>query len=130
MAEEIKKVLSIQFDGKETISDVKQQVADLKKELDACVVGSKEAEAKSQELAQAQQKLKAAMAGAIDNTGKLTNTYHGLVTQMNKLKAAQKQVDVSTKAGRKEYELYAKEINSINDCWRYTLCLLKDFTFI
>ena len=115
MAEEIKKVLSIQFDGKETIGDVKKEVAELKKELDACAVGSSEAAKKSQELAQAQEKLKAAMRGAIDENGKLTETYNGLVSKMAKLKAAQKEIDISTRAGRKEYKAYAKEIKNIND---------------
>lgn len=115
MAEEIKKVLSIQFDGKETIGDVKKEVAELKKELDACAVGSQAAADKSKELAQAEQKLKAAMKGAITDAGKLDQSYNGLVSQMAKLKAAQKTIDLSTKAGRKEYQEYAKEINSLND---------------
>lgn len=115
MTEEIKKVLEIEFKGQQTIGDVKTEVANLKKELDACVAGSAEAEEKSQELAQAQEKLKAAMKGAVDETGKLNNSYNGIVSQMNKLKAAQKQVDVSTKAGKKQYQQYAQEINKLND---------------
>ena len=115
MTEEIKKVLEIEFKGQQTIGDVKKEIAELKKELDACAAGSDEAAKKSLELAQAEQKLKAATKGCVDENGKLDQSYNGLVTQMAKLKAAQKQVDTSTRAGRKQYEAYAKEINKLND---------------
>lgn len=112
--EEIKKILTIEFDGQKTIADVKAEIAQLKKELDSCAAGSEEATKKADELAQAELNLKAAMKGAVDETGKLTKSYNGLSKQMAKLKAAQKQVDLSTKDGRKQFEAYAKEINKIN----------------
>ena len=113
--EEVKKIIDIQFNGKESIADVKKEISQLKKELDGCAVGSKAAQDKSLELAQAQEKLKAAMKGAITETGKLDQSYNGLVTRMKMLKDAQKQVDLSTKAGRKQFADYSKEINKIND---------------
>ena len=113
--EEVKKIIDIQFNGKESIADVKKEISQLKKELDECAVGSKAAQDKSLELAKAQEKLKAAMKGAITDTGKLDNSYNGLVTRMKMLKDAQKQVDLSTKAGRKQFADYSKEINKIND---------------
>ena len=113
--EEVKKIIDIQFNGKESIADVKKEISQLKKELDECAVGSEAAKDKSLELAQAQEKLKAAMKGAITETGKLDKSYNGLVTRMKMLKDAQKQVDLSTKAGRKQFVEYSKEINKIND---------------
>lgn len=115
MAEDIKRVLDIEFNGQQTISDLKREVAGLKKELDGCAAGSAEAKAKAQELAQAQNNLKAAMKGCVDENGKLNNSYNGMSVQMAKLKAAQKDVDLSTRKGRKEYKAYAKEINKLND---------------
>lgn len=113
--EEVKKIIDIQFNGKQSIADVKKEISQLKKELDECAVGSKAAQEKSLELAQAQEKLKAAMKGAIDETGKLDQSYNGLVNRMAQLKAAQKQIDISTKEGKKQFMDYAKEINGIND---------------
>lgn len=113
--EEIKTVLQIDFQGAESIGDLKAKVAQLKDELNACAAGSDEAANKAYELAKAENTLKAATKGAIDTTGKLTQSYNGLSSQMARLKIAQKNVDVSTEAGRKKYAEYAKEINTLND---------------
>lgn len=113
--EEIKKVLEIQFKGQQSIGDLKKEVAQLKKELDACAAGSEDAAKKSLELTKAENTLKAATKGAITENGKLAQSYNGLSSQMARLKAAQKQIDLSTKAGRKQWKEYAKEINQIND---------------
>ena len=115
MAEEIKKVLEIEFKGQKTIGDVKKEIAQLKKELDACAAGSDEARKKSLELAKAENTLKAATKGVIDETGQLSNSYNGLVAQMDRLKIAQKNIDLSTAAGKKQFEAYAKKIKAIND---------------
>ena len=113
--EDIKTVLQIDFQGAESIGDLKAKVAQLKDELKACAAGSDEAADKAYELAKAENTLKAATKGAIDTTGKLAQSYNGLSSQMARLKIAQKNIDVSTKAGRKEYAEYAKEINKLND---------------
>lgn len=113
--DEIKTILQIDFQGAESIGDLKAKVAQLKDELKACAAGSDEAADKAYELAKAENTLKAATKGAIDTTGKLAQSYNGLSSQMARLKIAQKNVDVSTKAGRKEYAEYAKEINKLND---------------
>ena len=113
--EDIKTVLQIDFQGAESIGDLKAKVAQLKDELKACAAGSDEAADKAYELAKAENTLKAATKGAIDTTGKLAQSYNGLSSQMARLKIAQKNIDVSTKAGRKQYAEYAKEINKLND---------------
>jgi hypothetical protein len=51
----------------------------------------------------------------VDASGKLTTTYNGLVAQMAKLKAEQKNVDISTEEGKQTFAEYAEEINGIND---------------
>ena len=112
---EIKRIIDIEFKGAKTIGDIKKDITQLKKELDQCANGSKEAAAKSLELARAQNTLTAAMKGCVDETGKLDNSYNGLVSQMNRLKIAQKQIDLSTKDGQKEFNKLGKEIKSIND---------------
>jgi len=114
--EEIKKTLSLEVKGQKTIADLKQEVSALKKELEGCAVGSEEAKEKSQELAQAQTQLTAAMKGAVDETGELDNSYNGLVAQMALLKAEQKATcDLMTTEGKKAWADYAKRINDIND---------------
>ena len=116
MAEtEIKRIIDIEFKGAQTIGDIKKQISQLKKELDECAAGSKQAADKSLELANAQNTLSAAMKGCVTEVGKLDNSYNGLVTRMNRLKIAQKQVDLTTKEGVKQFQDYAKQIKGINN---------------
>lgn len=113
--EDIKTVLQIDFQGAQSIGDLKAKVGELRDELKACAAGSQEAADKAYELAKAENTLKAAEKGAIDTTGKLAKTYNGLSSEMARLKIAQKNIDISTKQGRKDYETYAKAINKLND---------------
>lgn len=71
-----------------SISDLKAKVSEYRKELNECTIGSEEAKQKNIELREAQAQLTAAMNGAVDATGKLDNSYNGLVSQMAALKAS------------------------------------------
>ena len=111
-----KRVITIDTEAAgKSIKDLKAQIAALRKQLDDYAVGSEEATQTAQKLQQAQIDLTAAQKGAVDSTGKLTTTYNGLVAQMAKLKAEQKNIDVSTEEGREAFAKYAEEINGIND---------------
>ena len=111
-----KRVITIDTEAAgKSIKDLKAQIAALRKQLDDYAVGSEEATQTAQKLQQAQIDLTAAQKGAVDSTGKLTTTYNGLVAQMAKLKAEQKNVDISTEEGRATFAKYAEEINGIND---------------
>ena len=113
---EKKRVITIDTEAAgKSIKDLKEQVAALRKQLDDYAVGSEEATQTAQKLQQAQIDLTAAQKGAVDASGKLTTTYNGLVAQMAKLKAEQKNVDISTEEGKKAFADYAEEINGIND---------------
>ena len=111
-----KRVITIDTgEAGKSIKDLKAQVAALKKQLDECAVGSEEAAEAALTLQKAQVDLTAAQKGAVDSAGKLKTTYNGLVAQMAKLKAEQKNVDISTEEGKATFAEYAEEINGIND---------------
>jgi len=112
---EVKRIIDIEFKGTQTIGDIKKNISQLKKELDQCQHGSKEAANKALELARAQNTLSAAMKGCVDESGKLDNSYNGLVTRMNRMKLVQKQLNLETDEGKKKFKEYAAEINKINN---------------
>lgn len=93
-----------------TIGELKKEISSLKKELDECGEGTQEASDKAKELADKQAELTAAMKGSVDTTGKLNDSYNGLVGQMAKLKAEWRAT--TDEAKRKEL---AEQITSIND---------------
>lgn len=89
MADEKVRVVKIDTGGAvQSVSNLKSKISEYRKELNECTVGSEEAKKKAIELREAQAQLTAAMNGAIDATGKIDNSYNGLVSQMAKLKAA------------------------------------------
>ena len=71
-----------------SISDLKAQVSEYRKELNECTIGSEEARVVNIQLREAQAQLTAAMNGAVKATGELDNSYNGLVSQMAALKAS------------------------------------------
>lgn len=116
MAIDSKKVLAIDTSESQlSIAQLKKQVSDYKKELDNCIVGSKEAADAADKLNKAQTALNAAQKGAIDTMGKLDDSYNGLSNQMRKLKDEQKKIDLATADGQKRFDEYAKKIFEIND---------------
>lgn len=116
MAIDSKKILDIDTSNAQvSISQLKDKVKEYRKELDGCVVGSKEAAEASDKLNKAQTALTAAQKGAIDAVGKLDESYNGLSAQMRKLKDEQKKIDLSTEEGVKKFKEYAKQIDGIND---------------
>lgn len=105
------KVISIDLSGSiKSIADLKEAVKQYKEELKECAIGSEEAKQKNIELREAQALLTAAQNGAIEATGKLDNSYNGLVSQMAALKASWRST-----TDEMERKNLAKQINSIND---------------
>lgn len=116
MAIDSKKVLDIDTGAAQmTISKLKEVVKEYRKELDGCIVGSKEAADATAKLEKAQVALQAAQKGAINTVGELDNSYNGLSRQMKKLMDEQKKIDTSTEAGMKAFQEYGKQIYGIND---------------
>lgn len=118
MAEPEEKVRVLKLDTQsavKSVADLKSEVATYRKEMEQAAIGSEQYKTAQQNLLDAQNALQAAQRGCIDTVGKLDNSYNGLVVQMKKLKDAQKQIDVSTEAGKKAYADYAKKINGINN---------------
>lgn len=110
------KVLDINADnGKKTLRELQKEIKGLKEELLDMEAGSEKASYAATELAQKEAMLKASMKGAADAAGTLNNSYNGLVAQMSQLKSAQKAIDLSNEAGRKEYARLAEQINGLNN---------------
>jgi len=105
-----------------SVNDLRQNVAQLKKNLGDLEIGTDEYQSTLKELTVNQTALKNAMyatdasmedlsAGAKG----LSTTYNGLVAQMAQLKTQLRNVDVSTESGQAQFKKYAEQINEIND---------------
>ena len=127
MAQDTISILDVKVDPAiKSIGELRENIKALKKTLNETQVDSAEGWEKYQktlkELQVNQNALKDAayatggsFEGLIESAKGASNTYNGLVHRMADLKTQLRSTDVSTKAGRKEFEALAKEINNVNN---------------
>lgn len=122
------KVQILAIEQVKTLADLKNNVRELKKELDTLEVGSEKYRETLQALDVNQNALKDAMyatsataettAGNMQNLTKAAqgadNTYNGLVHHMADLKKQMRSVDLSTAEGVAKFNQLSNEINGIN----------------
>lgn len=88
MAEKVE-ILEIETGNSEqTLKDLKDQIKELRKELDGCTIGSDKFKSTLDELTTAQDKLKKATKGSTDTNEALEGSYDALVKKMSELKKA------------------------------------------
>lgn len=88
MAEKVE-ILEIETGNSEqTLKELKDQIKELRKELDGCAIGSDKFKSTLNELTAAQDKLKKATKGNTDTNEALEGSYDALVKKMSELKKA------------------------------------------
>lgn len=88
MAEKVE-ILEIETGNSEqTLKELKDQIKELRKELDGCTIGSDKFKSTLNELTTAQDKLKKATKGNTDTNEALEGSYDALVKKMSELKKA------------------------------------------
>lgn len=105
-----------------TINDLKTNIRELQKQVNAAKVGSDEYNDAVKELEQNQRALKAVTYGTTEDFDKLqksvlttTKSYNTLVKQLASYKAEMRNVDISTEAGKAQFDDLAKKIKGVND---------------
>lgn len=127
MAQETISILDVKVDPAiKSIGELRENIKALKKQLNETQVDSAEGWKQYQktlkELQVNQNALKDAayatggsFEGLIETAKGASNTYNGLVHRMADLKTQLRSTDVSTQAGRKEFERLAGEIKNVNN---------------
>lgn len=117
------KVLDIQVDGAvKSIGDLKNNIKELKKQLEEQEIGSEKYQETLNELKLNQNALKDAMYATSASMEDLRQSasgagesYNSLVHRMSALKEELRNVDVSTEEGKKRFSELAGQINNVND---------------
>ena len=97
------------------IGELKQAIQDLTKEMQKETIGTEEYIEKSKQLKNEQDLLKTVMLQQKQVVADSAKTYNALSARMAELKIQQKNVNLATEAGRKQFAELAGEINKIND---------------
>lgn len=98
-----------------SIGGLKDQIKALKGEIEDLPLDDPDYRERVKELTEAEVLLKDAMYGqkvAVDNVNK---SYASMSAEMGRLKAIQKQLDISTEEGRKQFDAMSVTINGLND---------------
>ena len=99
----------------QSVGELKKSIQDLTKAMQEETIGTEEYIEKSKQLKNEQDLLKTVMLQQKQVVADSEKTYNALSARMAELKIAQKNVNLATEAGRKEFANLAGEINKIND---------------
>lgn len=99
----------------QSVGELKKSIQDLTKAMQEETIGTEEYIEKSKQLKNEQDLLKTVMLQQKIVVADNAKTYNALSARMAELKIQQKNVNVATEAGRKEFANLATEINKIND---------------
>lgn len=97
------------------VGELKQAIQDLTKAMQNETIGTEEYIEKSKQLKNEQDLLKTVMLQQKIVVADNAKTYNALSARMAELKIAQKNVNVGTEEGRKQFAALATQINKIND---------------
>lgn len=125
MAEQTEEVAILKVgtdDAVKSLADLRENIKELKKELENLDIGSEEYQSTLDQLKVNQNAVKDAMYATTssfqDVAAAATGTaesYNGLVHRMAAMKEELRSTDISTEEGRKHFEELAAKINSVND---------------
>lgn len=102
-------------DTKVTVADLKDNLKALKDQLDGTALSDEKYARRVQDVAEQQRILKDVMWQQKEVADGVAKSYNSLSAQMARLKQEQKALNLSTEAGRKEWDEYAVKINDINN---------------
>ena len=109
-------------DAVQNINDLKNNIRELTKIVNAANVGEEEYNAAVKELTANQNALKAVTYGTSQSFAEVqksvlttTKSYNTLVKQLASYKAEMRNVDISTEEGKQEFAALAAKINDVND---------------